>query len=131
MATTNKPSHTGRNVLLIILAVVILATAITFLIFNYTYSEGSRAGVVVKFSKRGYVLKTYEGELNMGGMGNIPNTAQMNMMWSFSVKDQAVADTLMHLEGRKVSLHYKEKIKNMPWQGETKYFVDGVEVIKE
>ena len=130
MATTNT-SNTGRKILLIILAVVILATVITFFVFNYTYSEGSRAGVVIKFSKRGYVLKTYEGELNMGGMGNIPNTAQMNMMWGFSVRDQKVADTLMQLEGRKVSLHYKEIIKNMPWQGETTYFVDGVEVIKE
>ncbi len=131
MATTDKPSNTGRNVSLSIIAVLILVTIITFLIFNYTYSEGSRAGVVIKFSKRGYILKTFEGELNMGGMGNIPNTAQINMMWSFSVRDQAVADTLMKLEGRKVSLHYKELIKNMPWQGETKYFVDGVEVIAE
>lgn len=105
--------------------------SITFLIFGYTYSEGSRAGVVVKFSKRGYLLKTYEGELNMGGMGNLPNTAQMNMLWNFSVKDKAIADTLMNLEGRKVSLHYKEIIKNMPWQGETKYFVDGVKLIKD
>jgi hypothetical protein len=67
----------------------------------------------------------------MGGMGNLPNTAQMNMQWNFSVNDQAVADTLMNLEGRKVSLHYKEIIKNMPWQGETKYFVDGVKLIKD
>ncbi len=131
MATTDKSSHTGRKVLLIILAVLILATAIAFLVFNFTYSEGSRAGVVIKFSKRGYVMKTYEGELNMGGMGNIPNTAQMNMIWNFSVKDKTVADKLMELEGRKVSLHYKEIIQNMPWQGDTKYFVDGVEVIKE
>ena len=108
-----------------------MITAITFLIFNYTYSEGNRAGVVVKFSKKGYLLKTYEGELNMGGMGNLPNTAQQNMLWNFSVKDQVVADTLMNLEGRKVSLHYKEIIKNMPWQGETKYFVDGVKLIKD
>jgi hypothetical protein len=126
----NTPtSHTGRKILLITLTVLILVTVITFLIFNYTYSEGSRAGVVIKFSKRGYVLKTYEGELNMGGMGNLSQTAQMNLIWNFSVRDKAVADTLMKLEGRKVSLHYKEVIKNMPWQGDTKYFVDQVNVI--
>ncbi len=131
MAETKPSSNTGRKILLIILSVLIIGTGITFFVCNYTYSEGSRAGVVIKFSKRGYVLKTYEGELNMGGMGNIPNTAQMNMMWSFSVRDQVTADKLMTLEGRKVSLHYKEIIKNMPWQGETSYFVDGVEEIKE
>jgi hypothetical protein len=125
----NNSSRSGRKILLIILSIIVLAIAITFLVFNYTYSEGSRAGVVIKFSKKGYILKTYEGELNMGGMGNLPNTAQMNLMWYFSVTNKAVADTLMNLEGRKVSLHYTEKIKNMPWQGDTKYFVDAVTVI--
>jgi hypothetical protein len=126
-----QAAKSNRKIIIIVALIIVVITAITFLIFNYTYSEGNRAGVVVKFSKKGYLLKTYEGELNMGGMGNLPNTAQMNMLWNFSVNDQAVADTLMNLEGRKVSLHYKEIIKNMPWQGETKYFVDGVKLIKE
>jgi hypothetical protein len=126
-----QAAKSNRKIIIIVALIILVITAITFLIFNYTYSEGNRAGVVVKFSKKGYLLKTYEGELNMGGMGNLPNTAQQNMLWNFSVKDQAVADTLMNLEGRKVSLHYKEIIKNMPWQGETKYFVDGVKLIKE
>jgi hypothetical protein len=126
-----QAAKSNRKIIIIVALIILVITAITFLIFNYTYSEGNRAGVVVKFSKKGYLLKTYEGELNMGGMGNLPNTAQQNMLWNFSVKDQAVADTLMNLEGRKVSLHYKEIIKNMPWQGETKYFVDGVKLIKD
>src|SRR3954468_6346591 len=109
MANTST-SHRGRNILLITLSILVLGIAIMFLIFNYTYSEGSRAGVVIKFSKKGYILKTYEGELNMGGMGNLPNTAQMNLIWYFSVNNKVLADTLMNLEGRKVSLHYTEKI---------------------
>jgi hypothetical protein len=126
-----EAKSSGRKIIIISSLIILVVISLTFLIFNYTYSEGNRAGVVVKFSKKGYLLKTYEGELNMGGMGNLPNTAQMNMQWNFSVNDQAVADTLMNLEGRKVSLHYKEIIKNMPWQGETKYFVDGVKLIKD
>jgi hypothetical protein len=117
--------------LIIFLLVVAVAASITFLVFNYTYSEGNRAGVLIKFSKKGYVFKTYEGELNTGGLGNIPNTAQMNQLWTFSVTNQTTADTLMKLEGRKVSLHYHEIVKNMMWQGDTKYFVDGVQLIKE
>ena len=120
-----------RKILFGFLGIVLITFVITFLVFSFTYSEGSRAGVIIKFSKKGYVFKTYEGELNLGGMGNVPNTAQFNQTWEFSVKDQHIADTLMGLEGRKVSLHYKEKIKNLPWQGETKYFVDGVEVLNE
>jgi hypothetical protein len=126
-----EAKSSGRKIIIISSLIILVVISLTFLIFNYTYSEGNRAGVVVKISKKGYLLKTYEGELNMGGMGNLPNTAQMNMQWNFSVNDQAVADTLMNLEGRKVSLHYKEIIKNMPWQGETKYFVDGVKLIKD
>ena len=126
-----EAAKSGRKVIIIISLIIVVITGQFFLIAGYTYSEGNRAGVVVKFSKKGYLLKTYEGELNMGGMGNLPNTAQQNMLWNFSVKDQAIADTLMNLEGRKVSLHYKEIIKNMPWQGETSYYVDGVKLIKD
>lgn len=132
MANTppTKSSNTFLKVILITLLVLVTAFGIAMLIFNFTYSDGNRAGVVIKFSKRGYLLKTYEGELNMGGLGNLPNTAQMNHIWEFSVINQAIADTLMQLEGQKVSLHYREVIKNMPWQGDTKYFVDAVKVIR-
>jgi len=130
MADTVVKKSSGRKWILILLAVVVTGLGITYLIFNYTYSEGSRAGVLIKFSKKGYVFKTFEGELNIGGMGNIPNTAQVNSIWTFSVRDNATADAMMKLEGKKVSLHYKEVIKNLVWDGETKYFVDGVKVIE-
>ena len=130
MAEAAATKSSGKKWLLILLAVVIAGLGITYLVFNYTYSEGSRAGVLIKFSKKGYVFKTYEGELNIGGMGNIPNTAQVNSIWTFSVRDNATADTLMKLEGKKLSLHYKEVVKNLVWDGETKYFVDGVRVIE-
>ncbi len=130
MADTVVKKSSGRKWILILLAVVVAGLGITYLIFNYTYSEGSRAGVLIKFSKKGYVFKTFEGELNIGGMGNIPNTAQVNSIWTFSVRDNATANAMMKLEGKKVSLHYKEVIKNLVWDGETKYFVDGVKVIE-
>ena len=114
---------------LIVLLVVILGIA--YLICGITYSEGTRAGVLMKFSKKGILVKTYEGELNTGGMGNIPNTAQVNQVWDFSVKDQKTADSLMLLDGQRVSLHYRQVLKNMFWQGETPYFVDGAQVIKQ
>ncbi len=130
MAEAAATKSSGKKWLLVLLVIVIAGLGITYLVFNYTYSEGSRAGVLIKFSKKGYVFKTYEGELNIGGMGNIPNTAQVNSIWTFSVRDNATADTLMKLEGKKLSLHYKEVVKNLVWDGETKYFVDGVRVIE-
>lgn len=119
-----------KKFLLIFLAVVIAAVVIAYFSTQYTYSEGNRAGVLIKFSHKGYVFKTYEGELNIGGLGNVPNTAQGNQIWYFSVKDKAMADKLMTLEGRKVSLHYKEIVKAMPWEGETNHFVVGAEEIQ-
>jgi hypothetical protein len=118
-----------RKGLFYFLAALVIAFVLSFFIFNFTYSEGNRAGVLMKFSKKGYVFKTYEGDLNIGGVGNVSGTAQMNQVWQFSVKDQAVADSLMTMEGKKVSLHYRQILKNMWWQGETDYFVDGVKVI--
>ncbi len=110
--------------------ILILAFVAYIFICGITYSSGTRTGVVIKLSQKGVLFKTYEGELNIGGMGNIPNTAQVNSMWEFSVRDNNIADSLMKLEGKKVSLHYKEVVKNLVWDGETKYFVDGVKEIE-
>lgn len=119
-----------RKVLLVLSLLIVVGLAVTFFVFNFTYSEGTRAGVLTKLSKRGFVLKTYEGELNMGGLGNIPNTAQGNQIWNFSVKNEAVAAELQKHEGERVVLQYEEKIKAMPWQGETNYFVVGVKEVE-
>ena len=129
MAEEKSWKSTMRKVLFGLLILLGLAFVLSFFIFNFTYSEGNRAGVLMKFSKKGYIFKTYEGELNIGGVGNVSGTAQMNQVWLFSVRDQATADSLMTMEGKKVSLHYKQVLKNMDWQGETDYFVDGVKVI--
>lgn len=120
-----------KKFLWISLGVILLALVIMYFVFSFTYSTGNRAGVLIKFSQKGYIFKTYEGELNIGGLGNVPNTAQPNLMWQFSVKNEAVAEKMMSMEGKKVSLHYREVVKNFPWQGDTKYFVDGVEEIQD
>jgi len=125
-----KGSFFGKFFFYLFLLLIVAAVTFYF-IAGYTYSEGNRAGVLIKLSKRGYVFKTYEGELNQGAAGNVPNTAQFNSLWEFSVKDQAVADKLSTMEGKKVSLHYHQVVKNMPWDGETEYFVDGAEEINE
>jgi len=99
---------------------------------QYTYSEGNRAGTLIKFSKKGNIFKTYEGELNQIGLQHDNNTGQlMNNLWDFSVKDAATAEKLSHMEGQNVSLHYREIKHAFIWQGETNYMVDGVSEVKE
>ncbi len=116
---------------LIIFFLIIIVGLVGFvLVGNFTYSEGSRTGYLMKFSKKGFLFKTYEGELNLGGM-NAQNNTVLNNIWEFSVKpaDKAIIDRLTNFEGAVIKLKYKEKLKNMPWQGDTPYFVYEIESI--
>jgi len=102
-----------------------------YLTFGY-YSEGKRGGFVVKLSKKGYVFKTYEGVLNVGGLyegGGTLNATQ----WEFSVNDND-REPIDRIEeaiktGSRVSLTYEEKFFTLPWVGDTKNLVIQVEVL--
>ena len=119
-----------KKVAPIVAVVVVLLFGSYYMYTQFTYSEGNRAGTLIKFSKKGYMFKTYEGEINQIGMGQDAKTGLVNNIWDFSVKDAATAEALSHLEGKNISLHYKQINKNFVWQGETNYFVDGVSEVK-
>lgn len=93
--------------------------------WNYvsTYSEGNRAGILQKFSKKGSIFKTYEGELIMSSIASTGNTTIASEKFLFSVKDENVAKALFGLEGKNVTLKYEQKRNHMPWSGDTDYFV--------
>jgi len=94
------------------------------MMFAFSYSEGDRAGVLQKFSRKGWVCKSYEGEL---AMTTVPGVAPT--IWAFSARDDAVASRLSQAIGKKVVLHYAEH-PGIPTScfGETRYFVDSVTV---
>jgi hypothetical protein len=106
--------------------IVIFLGVYIYINMIYTYSEGNRAGRLIKFSNKGYVFKTYEGELNLGGINNTTGGVLINNMWLFSVANKNVADSLSRYEGRDIILHYKEKLSTLPWRGDSKYIVDGI-----
>lgn len=105
------------------LVVFLLASYLT-VAFNWTYSDGSRAGYIQKFSRKGWVCKTHEGEL---AMTTVPGVAPL--LWGFTVWDDRIADDLSRAMGKRVILHYKE-YRYLPTTcfGETTYFVDRVEI---
>lgn len=105
---------------------LVLAAAGYMLYANWTYSEGTRTGYLMKLSKKGYVFKTYEGQLNLGGLQE-DNSSILGNVWDFSLDDDALSTKLEQLEGKKVMLRYKEINKAMPWQGESNYFVFAIE----
>jgi hypothetical protein len=105
-------------------ALVLVALYTLFLLW-WSYSDGERAGVLQKFSKRGWICKTYEGELAMYVVGGVAP-----QIWNFSVRDAAVVEQLHAAVGQQVRLHYSEH-RGLPTNcfGETDYFVDRVEVV--
>jgi hypothetical protein len=112
--------------------VLVFGPAIVFALWmmitlNYTYSNGERAGYVQKFSRKGWLCKTWEGEL---AMVNIPGTAPE--IFSFSVRDDAIARELESAMGKRVALSYKQH-KGIPTScfGETEYFVYNVHVVDD
>ena len=114
-----------KKVLYYILGIVLLVGTLYFLAIYYlTYSEGYRAGQLVKISHKGVVFKTWEGEVSQG-----VSEAQI---FHFSVEDnqQEVIKNLQDLQGKQVRLTYKERFKTFPWLGDTKYFVTKVEETK-
>jgi hypothetical protein len=104
------------------IAVIVLWTAIAL---NYSYSRGNRAGYVQKFSRKGWLCKTYEGEL---AMVNVPGALQER--WEFSVRDDSVAHIITTSMGQRVSLTYDQHA-GVPTScfGETQYFVTGIQVL--
>jgi hypothetical protein len=108
---------------LLIAALLIFAAYVWFTL-SWSYSEGDRAGYLQKFSKKGWVCKTWEGEILLSSMpGAIPER------FAFSVRDDVVANQMMAAIGKRVVITYAQH-KGVPSNcfGESEYFVDKVVV---
>ena len=114
-----------------ILGVTLLALLLLFGLYvwgalSWPYSEGERAGILQKFSSKGWICKTYEGELAISIVPGVTPT-----IWYFSVRDESVMPHLNAALGKRVVLHYREH-RGLPTNcfGETSYFVTGVRVME-
>ena len=115
----------------LIIAAVVIVPVLLFALYTWTalswsYSTGERAGYVQKFSKKGWVCKTWEGEL---ALVSIPGT--MSEKFYFTVRDDAVAARVNQTMGKRVALRY-EQHKGIPTScfGETEYFVVDVKSVE-
>jgi hypothetical protein len=111
-----------RIVVALVVAVALAAAGYFWVVLAWSYSTGERVGWVQKLSKKGWICKTWEGELTMISMpGAVPEKFQ------FNVRDGAVADQINRVMGKRVALHYEEKV-GLPTScfGETRYFVTRV-----
>jgi hypothetical protein len=110
------------RLLLALLIAIALVVLYFFVALNWSYSIGERAGWVQKLSKKGWVCKTWEGEL---ALVSLPGSAVEKFY--FTVHDDETATKITRLVGKRVSLHYEEKV-GLPTTcfGETRHFVTGV-----
>lgn len=125
MPTTAHRSPLKWIALALLLPALLFAAYLTF-VLNWSYSDGERAGYLQKFSRKGWVCKTFEGEL---AMTTVPGVAPV--LWRFTVRDPAVAAQINAVLGKRMALHYEEH-RGIPTNcyGETNHFVDRVKVLE-
>lgn len=111
---------------IIITIVVIALIGIIYWRYFFVFAEGTKAGVLNTFQKKGYVFKTYEGQLIQSGFrGNAGTNIQSNQ-FSFSVTDENVARQLMENSGKDLELHYKRYLGSLPWRGMQLFIIDSI-----
>ena len=126
-ATPPKKHHRGRILLLLLIAIPAVAIALwTWGTLGYAYSSGERAGYVQKLSKKGWLCKTWEGEL---AMVNLPGSVTPQI-FNFTVRSDSIASIVESDLGKRVSLTYEEH-RGVPSScfGDTDYFVTNVRIV--
>jgi hypothetical protein len=115
-----------RTFLIVLLGVIAIFALYIFVALNWSYSTGERAGFLQKVSNKGWICKTWEGELSLVAM---PGAAPEKFL--FTVRDEAIAQKISAAAGKRVTLNY-EQHKGLPTScfGDTDYFVTGVTEIE-
>lgn len=126
MPNTARRSGWVKWVVLAAVLPALLFAAYLAFVLNWAYSDGERAGYLQKFSRKGWICKTYEGEL---AMTTVPGVAPV--LWTFTVRDPAVAAKINAVLGKRLALHYEEH-RGIPTScyGETNHFVSRVQVLE-
>jgi len=126
MSSITTKANLLKNIIIVVAAIFALCATYLWFAFTWSYSTGERAGYVQKFSKKGWVCKTWEGELSMMSLPN-----QVPEKFFFTVRNNIVAEKINRSLGKKVALNY-DQYKGLPTScfGETEFLVSNVRVIE-
>ena len=124
--TTLNASKVLKSLTILLVSVIALFSLYVYIALNWSYSSGERAGFLQKVSHKGWICKTWEGELSLVAM---PGAAPEKFL--FTVRDEAVAQKVSAAAGKRVTLNY-EQHKGLPSScfGDTDYFVVDVKEIE-
>jgi hypothetical protein len=111
----------------ILVGVIVLVLALIFY-FRYgrPFCEGVKAGTLNYVVYKGWLWKTYEGEVILAGFQNKVNSSLQSNEFTFSIDNEAVAKRLELASGKEVQLHYYEYVGTLPWRGVSKFIVDSI-----
>ncbi len=104
----------------VILILLVLVAGLVYWFYFKVYSEGERKGTLIKITKKGNVFKTIEGEMWLS-CRQMLNAEK----FYFSVRNEALADSLKNLQDECIQLTYKQHLKAIPWRGDSEYIVVG------
>ena len=128
VAERRPPRRAGRGWLIAASVLIVVAALVglyLLAVLSWSYADGERVGILQKFSRKGWICKTYEGEL---ALFIIPGVAPT--IWYFTVRDRALVPELETAVGKRVVLQYREH-RGIPTRcfGDTNYFVARVRVV--
>jgi hypothetical protein len=112
----------------IIAVIVLIVISMTYVKYFFTYSEGYRAGLLQKFSHKGAIFKTYEGEMILSSVSSTRDVAIASDKFLFSVINKSLIRQFDTLQGSTVIIHYKQKNAKLFWRGDSEYLVDSVKI---
>ncbi len=110
--------------------IVIIIGIFIYWKYFYTYSSGYRAGLLQKFSHKGNIIKTYEGEMILSSVSSTTNVAIASEKFYFSVTGKKLAQQFDTIQGQMVIVHYQQKNGVLFWHGDSEYLVDSVKRIR-
>jgi hypothetical protein len=124
--TTLNATKVLKSLTILLASAIALFSLYVYIALNWSYSSGERAGFLQKVSHKGWICKTWEGELSLVAM---PGAAPEKFL--FTVRDEAIAQKVSAAAGKRVTLHY-EQHKGLPSScfGDTDYFVVDVKEIE-
>jgi hypothetical protein len=113
-------------VLAVLVVPIVLVALYLWIVLSWSYSDGERAGILQKISRKGWICKTIEGEL---AISIVPGVTPI--IWDFTVRNESLVPALEAALGKRVALHYTEH-RGLPTScfGETTYFVNSIRVVE-
>jgi hypothetical protein len=111
-----------------IFLLVIFLAGFVYWKFFYTYSEGYRAGLLQKFSNKGVIFKTYEGEMILSSVSSNRDIALASEKFLFTVTNKSLIREFDTLQGEMIIVHYRQKNGTVFWRGDSQYLVDSVKM---